>query len=128
MVGGTPFDGAQYIDQSCTKVEAQPIDTTPTVEVLPILIVTQSAVAQPFLSAKEQKIQGRFLRLAQPMFFGALGEDVCEFMIVYEDRLNNLGLVEIRRANITNFQLDFAAGLYWRDQLDSKLVRSYPFT
>lgn len=58
---------------------------------------------------EEQKMLGRFLRLAPPRFSGALEEEAYEFLVTYEDRLHSLGLVETRGVDYTTFQLDLAA-------------------
>ena len=46
------------------------------------------------MSIEEQKILGRFLRLAPPRFSGAFGEDVFLFLTACKDRICGLGLVE----------------------------------
>lgn len=43
---------------------------------------------------KEQKMLGSLLILTPTTFFGALGEDAHEFLVAYEDRIHNLGLVD----------------------------------
>lgn len=58
--------------------------TTLTVEVhptptVPQQIIAQPVVAQPIMFIDKHKMLGRFLRLALPRFFGALGEDTLSF-------------------------------------------------
>lgn len=52
---------------------------------------------------------GRFLRLALSRFSDASSKDAYGFLISFEDRLYNLGLVEPHGVDYTIFQLDLVA-------------------
>lgn len=71
----------------------QLVALTPKVEVPPTPLVALLVVPQPATSSELNKMLGRFLIMTPPMFFGALGDDVYEFLISDEDTLYNLGLV-----------------------------------
>lgn len=75
-----------------------------------------------------QMILGRFLKLNLPRFFGAPSGDAYKFIVSYEDRLYNLGLVETHDVYYTTFQLDLVAQQWCRGHLDSKPARSSFFT
>lgn len=64
-------------------------------------------------------ILGKFFRLAPPRFF-----DACEFLISYNDRLHNLGLVNTCGIDYTTFQFYLVAPHQQRGHLDSKQVES----
>lgn len=92
-------DGAQSTDQSSTKVGAQPVVVASKIEVSPTLIVSQLVVtqlvfSQSIMSSKQYKILGKLLRLSLQRFSDALDRDAYVFLIAYEDRLHNLGLIE----------------------------------
>lgn len=62
---------------------------------------------------------GQFLRLALTMFVRTLGDDVFKFMTYCEERLCNLGLVEVSGVKYTTFQFDPEARQWWKGYVDS---------
>lgn len=47
-----------------------------------------------------------FLTLTPPKFFGVVGEDAHELLMTCRERLDTLGLVVSRGADITTYKLD----------------------
>lgn len=56
------------------------------------------------------------------IFVGILGEDTYEFLIYYEDKLCNLGLVESCGVDFVTYQLDTTTRRLWGGFLDSRLA------
>lgn len=89
--------------------------------------VSQPVSAEPGSSMEEQKILGRFLRLALPWISGALDKDTYQVFFACEDRLHNLCHVEIWGVDYTILQLDLAVNIggedIWiQDQLDQSMT------
>lgn len=108
LVGGALSDDVQFIYQSDAKTRIYLVATAPRVEVSSMIMVAQSIISNPVvaqygMSIEEQKLLGRFFRLAPPRFFGALSNDTYEFLISCKNRLHNLSLIEARDMDYTTF-------------------------
>lgn len=73
------------------------------IEISPAPIVSESVVAQPTMSIKEQKMLGKFLRLTSSRFSRAPGKDEFKFLAACEDLLHNLGLLRLVGLIILSF-------------------------
>lgn len=55
------------------------------------------------MSTEEKQMLGKILRWALPRFFGGPSEDAYELLISCEERVSNLGLLEICGVYYTTF-------------------------
>lgn len=91
-------------------------------------IVTQPMEFRLVMSIKEQKILGRFIRLGLPMFSCDAREDAHEFLVSFQERLHNIGLVESHGIDNIVFELEVPAKQWWRYYLCCREAKSYPLT